>query len=321
VLTARDLRTEFRARGGTVAAVDGVSLDIGRGETLGLVGESGCGKTTLGRTLLRLIRPAAGSIVLDGVDITHMPERALRPHRRRMQMIFQDPYGSLNPRLTVGRIVEEPLIVHRVPNRRERVAALFAKVGLPASALARLPHEFSGGQRQRIGIARALALQPDLLICDEPVSALDVSIRAQIVNLLKSLQAELGFACLFISHDLSVVRRVCDRVAVMYLGRIVETGDTASLWERPRHPYTQALLAAAPVADPARRRRVAPLAGDLPSPLDPPAGCRFHTRCPYAIEKCRAVDPVLADGVACHRAAEIPILPLPAAATPPRAAP
>ena len=311
LLQVTDLRMHFPVRGGTVRAVDGVSLEMRAGETLGLVGESGCGKSTLGRTVLRLNRPTAGSIHLEGVEIATLSRSQLRPLRPRMQMIFQDPNASLNPRLTVGRILEEPLIVHRRGNaaeRRERVLWLAGRVGLRPDALSRHPHEFSGGQRQRIGIARALALEPRLVICDEPVSALDVSVRAQVINLLAELQEELGLAYLFVSHDLSVVEHVSHRIAVMYLGRIVEVADRATLWTHPLHPYTRALMAAIPRPDPGTRRWAGTLLeGDPPSPLSPPAGCALHTRCPHAFAECTQRAPELGElqpghRVACHRA-------------------
>jgi len=309
LLDVADLRMHFPVRGGAVRAVDGVSLALHAGETLGLVGESGCGKSTLGRTILRLNRPTAGSIRLEGTEIATLSRPQLRPLRPRMQMIFQDPNASLNPRLTVGRILEEPLIVHRrgtAAERRERVLWLVERVGLRADALSRHPHEFSGGQRQRIGIARALALQPRLVICDEPVSALDVSVRAQVINLMAELQEELGLAYLFVSHDLSVVEHVSHRIAVMYLGRIVEVADRATLWTRPSHPYTRALMAAIPQPDPAARRAAgALLEGDPPSPLEPPSGCALRNRCPYATEECAQRTPELRElqpghAVACH---------------------
>jgi oligopeptide/dipeptide ABC transporter ATP-binding protein len=309
LLSLRDVHVRFNTAAGTVRAVNGVSLDLAVGETLGLVGESGCGKSTLGKTILRLVPASQGEIRVDGIDIARLEGAALMEMRRKVQMIFQDPYGSLNPRSTVGRSIAQPLVVAGwKPNAiAERVDALLRLVRLPADARQRYPHEFSGGQRQRIGIARALALSPKLIICDEPVSALDVSVRAQVINLLEDLKQEFGVSYLFISHDLSVVEHIADRVAVMYLGTIVETGGRDQIWRRPQHPYTKALLEAAPVANPrlARTRKRAVLQGELPSPLAPPTGCPFHSRCPIAEPRCKADRPLLrpvGDGTlaACH---------------------
>jgi oligopeptide/dipeptide ABC transporter ATP-binding protein len=296
LLEVRDLAKHYVARGATIKALDGVSFALARGEVLGIVGESGCGKSTLGRTVLRLVEPTAGSIVFQGEDITRLDRRAMVSRRRDIQVVFQDPFGSLNPRHRVDEIVGEPLEVHAIGDRRSRaarVAELLALVGLPPDAGRRYPHEFSGGQRQRIAIARALALEPKLLIADEPVSALDVSIQSQIINLLAELRQRLGLAMLFISHDLSVIRHVSDRIAVMYLGRIVEIGTAAELFDAPRHPYTQALLSAVPHTDPARRRERVILTGEMPDPANPPGGCAFHTRCRFATERCRAEAPAL----------------------------
>src|SRR5664279_2769562 len=291
---------------GTVHAVDGVSFAVGVGETLGLVGESGCGKSTVARSVLRLVEPTAGSIRLNGQDITHLVKAELRAHRRSMQIIFQDPFASLNPRMTAGDIVGEPLTVHGLAagdKKRERVAELFDQVGLRADQMQNYPHQFSGGQRQRICIDRALSLGPDLIVCDEPVSALDVSIQAQVINLLIDLQRKHDFSYLFIAHDLAVVAHISHRVAVMYLGRIVEIADKHELFANPRHPYTQALLASVPVADP-KRKTLKPLVdGDVPSPINPPSGCAFHTRCRYVMDRCKVERPLLAGAGTQHQVA------------------
>jgi oligopeptide/dipeptide ABC transporter ATP-binding protein len=315
VLEVEDLKKHFPVRKGLlrrtvgqVYAVDGISFSIGEGETLGLVGESGCGKSTAGRAVLRLIEPTAGRVTMTGRDITHLSKKELRPYRRQMQIVFQDPFSSLNPRMTAGDIVGEPLLVHGVARgkeRRERVAALFERVGLRAAQMANYPHQFSGGQRQRIGIARALALGPKLIVGDEPVSALDVSIQAQVINLLQDLQHERKLSYLFISHNLAVVEHISHRIAVMYLGRIVEYADTRSIFTRPQHPYTEALLSAVPVPDPAIKRQKRLVQGDVPSPVNPPAGCHFHTRCPYAVARCKVESPPLREiapghHVSCH---------------------
>jgi peptide/nickel transport system ATP-binding protein len=296
----------FSARGPPVRAVDGVSLEVQRAETLGLVGESGCGKTTLGRSALRLIEPTSGKVFFEGQDVTALSQAALRPLRRRMQMIFQDPYSSLDPRMTVRAIVGEAFEIHRIgtPSERDgRVVEMLRKVGLTAEMADRYPHEFSGGQRQRIGIARALAVRPSFIVADEPLSSLDVSIQAQIVNLLLDLQAELSLTFLFISHDLEMVAHLSDRVAVMYLGRIVELAPTRKLYADPRHPYTQALLSAIPVLNPAAVRSRMVLEGEVPSPIAPPPGCHFHPRCPFVTERCRLEAPPLFDLGDGHRSA------------------
>jgi oligopeptide transport system ATP-binding protein len=330
LLTVRDLQVHFPVYAGiiqrevaSVKAVDGVSFSIRKGETLGLVGESGCGKTTTGRAIVRLNEPTGGEVMFEGRDLAKISQEEMRQVRRKVQMVFQDPYASLNPRMSVGDTIAEPIRVHKLrPDEasiQARVRELMELVGLNPNFATRYPHEFSGGQRQRIGIARALAVEPILLVCDEPVSALDVSIQAQVINLLMELQERLQLTCLFIAHGLAVVRHISDRVAVMYLGRIVEIADCDTLYSTPMHPYTQSLLSAAPIPDPEvekHRTRVI-LEGDVPSPLNPPSGCRFHTRCPIAIEKCALKDPPLHDYgnghlSACWRALEsISILPSP----------
>jgi oligopeptide transport system ATP-binding protein len=303
-------RGVFQQQVGSIKAVDGVSFEVMRGETLGLVGESGCGKSTTGRAILQLYKPTAGSVYLDGEDLTRMHGASLRRMRKKIQMIFQDPYASLNPRMTVGDIIAEPLDVHGVARGRkcdEAVARLLNKVGLNPKYAGRYPHEFSGGQRQRVGIARALALNPSCIVCDEPISALDVSIQAQVVNLLEDIQKEMGLTYLFIAHDLSMVRHISTRVAVMYLGKLMEMSDREAIYTNALHPYTQALLSAVPVPDPLvedHRKRII-LSGDVPSPANPPSGCVFHTRCPYAFDNCRVVVPEWHEAqpghwVACH---------------------
>jgi oligopeptide transport system ATP-binding protein len=320
IVRVRDLKMHFpitqgiviQRQVGAIKAVDGITFDIVRGETLGLVGESGCGKSTTGRAILQLYRPTAGEVYFEDQSLTEIKGERLRRMRRRMQMIFQDPYASLNPRMTVGDIIGEPLLVHGLAKsreRRERVQELLRVVGLNPYFVNRYPHEFSGGQRQRIGVARALAVNPDFIICDEPISALDVSIQAQIINLLEDLQAEFNLTYLFIAHDLSVVRHISDRIAVMYLGKIMELTDRQELYDNPVHPYTQALLSAVPIPDPVveeQRKRII-LEGDVPSPANPPVGCNFNTRCPVVMDICREQEPEfedIGDGhwVACFRA-------------------
>jgi peptide/nickel transport system ATP-binding protein/oligopeptide transport system ATP-binding protein len=315
VLEVRDLVKHYSVGGSffgrgrkQLRAVDGVSFSIGQGETLGLVGESGCGKSTVGKAVLRLVEPTSGHVSLEGEEITGIGSAALLDRRKRMQVIFQDPYSSLNPRMTAGEIVQEPLINFGIGSRaeqRDRVAMLFARVGLRPDQRANYPHEFSGGQRQRLGIARALALGPSVIIGDEPVSALDVSVQAQVINLMMDLQQEFGLSYLFVAHDLGVVEHISHRIAVMYLGKIVEIAARAALFETPKHPYTEALLAAVPVSHPRARRARTVLTGDVPSPINPPPGCRFHTRCPIAVARCRQEEPPLVvdasgHGVACH---------------------
>jgi oligopeptide/dipeptide ABC transporter ATP-binding protein len=310
LLRCEHLKTQFEVPRGTVYAVDDVSLRLSPGETLGLVGESGCGKSSLGKSIARIIVPTEGTILFRGRDITRLSRWELRPFRRKIQFVFQDPFAALNPRTRVGRILEEPLIVHRMGSRRERmerIAWLMERVGIPQETMSNYPHEFSGGQRQRICIARALTLSPELLICDEPVSALDVSVQAQVLNLMANLQRDMGFSCIFITHDFSVVKFISDRIAVMYLGTIVEISTPASIWEAPLHPYTQALIAAVPTVNPnaVQTRVYAPLTGEIPSPTAPPPGCRFHTRCDKSMERCRSEEPPLREvspgvQVACH---------------------
>jgi oligopeptide transport system ATP-binding protein len=313
LLEVKDLVKHYAVRGGvlrrqvgTVHAVDGVSFSLGVGETLGLVGESGCGKSTVARTVLRLVEPTSGSIKLNGTEITPLSKSELRPVRRSMQIVFQDPFASLNPRMTAGDIVGEPLSVHGLASgddKQARVAELFRQVGLRPDQMKNYPHQFSGGQRQRICIARALALGPSLIVCDEPVSALDVSIQAQVINLLIDLQRNHGFSYLFIAHDLAVVAHISHRVAVMYLGRIVEIADKAELFANPRHPYTQALLASVPVANPKTKRLKPQVDGDVPSPINPPSGCAFHTRCRYVMDRCKVDRPALVEADSGHQVA------------------
>ena len=315
LLEVKDLKKHFPIKKGllgrtigNVYAVDGISFTIHDGETLGLVGESGCGKSTAGKTILRLIEPTAGTIKVSGEDITGKGKSEMRPFRREMQIIFQDPYSSLNPRMSAGSIVGEPLLIHNIAKgseREDRVAALFERVGLRKEQMRSFPHEFSGGQRQRIGIARALALNPKLIIGDEPVSALDVSIQAQVINLLMDLQDEYNLSYLFIAHDLAVVEHISHRIAVMYLGKIVELTDKSTLFNKPLHPYTEALLSAVPVPDPSVKRDKRILQGDVPSPINPPSGCHFHTRCPYVEDRCKVEEPALVEvspghQVSCH---------------------
>jgi oligopeptide/dipeptide ABC transporter ATP-binding protein len=313
VLEVTDLKQHFPLKKGIirrtlahVLAVDGVNFSVEAGETLGLVGESGCGKSTVARTVLRLIEPTAGSIKVDGRDITHLSKAQLRPYRRQMQIIFQDPFSSLNPRMSAGDIVGEPISVHGLARGDERtalVASLFQQVGLSPAQMKSFPHEFSGGQRQRISIARALALSPKLIVADEPVSALDVSIQAQVINLMMDLQRQKGLSYLFIAHGLAVVEHISHRIAVMYLGKIVEYADKRELFLKPLHPYTQALLAAVPVPNPTLRRQRRHVGGDVPSPINPPPGCAFHTRCPHAMERCRIETPALVEVARRHLAA------------------
>ncbi len=322
ILNVENLKQHFPIFGGiflrrvaTVYALDGVSLEVKQGETVGVVGESGCGKTTLGRSMLRLYDPTAGKIVYDGQDITELSQKELRPIRREMQMIFQDPFESLNSRHTVGEVLEEPFVIHKIGDsnkRRKKVLQLLDRVGLASASTDRYPHEFSGGQRQRIGIARAIALNPNLIVCDEPVSALDVSIQSQILNLLLELQREMNLTYVFISHDLAVVKHISDRIAVMYLGKVVEYASSKRIVESPLHPYTQALISAIPIPDPEARQKKIILTGDVPSPIHPPSGCCFHSRCPAVKEICKTKVPELNKSplvkdheVACHFAGEV----------------
>jgi peptide/nickel transport system ATP-binding protein len=313
LLSVRNLEKQFPTSSGTVRALSDVSFDVRRGCILGIVGESGSGKTTAGRCILRLIEPSGGEAIFDGVDLFKLSEKELRAYRRRLQIIFQDPYSSLNPRMRVGDIIGEAIDTHRLARgaaREERIAQLLGRVGLRPEHARRYPHEFSGGQRQRIGIARALAVEPELIIADEPVSALDVSVQAQVLNLMQELQQQLGLTMVFISHDLSVVEYLCDDIVVLYLGRIMEMGPAQEVYANPRHPYTQVLLSAVPVADPRAKRDRIILKGDIPSPLNPPSGCVFRTRCPYAVQACAEIVPPREDvsrdhSVACIRQAEL----------------
>jgi peptide/nickel transport system ATP-binding protein/oligopeptide transport system ATP-binding protein len=317
LLEVRNLKQYFPIRGGVlgrvqghVKAVDGINFEVYPGETVSIVGESGCGKSTTGRSILRLVEPTEGTVIFDGEDITHLSQRELRHRRRHMQIIFQDPFASFNPRQTIHQLLDEAMAIQNTApraQRRQRILELLEMVGLKPEHIDRYPHEFSGGQRQRIAIARALSVDPKLIVCDEAVSALDVSVQAQVINLLKRLQRELGLTYLFVAHDLGVVRHISDRIIVMYLGRIVEVGDTRTIFERPQHPYTRALLSAIPVPDPKRRQRPIPIPGDVPSPVDPPGGCPFHTRCPYVMDRCLTDPPPLhrlegGQQAACHLA-------------------
>ena len=322
LLQVENLTKHFPIRGGVlgrvqnyVRAVDGITFDVAKGETLSLVGESGCGKSTTGRVILRLQEPTGGRIVFDGSDLTALSKSELRRRRKDMQIIFQDPYASFNPRQTIRRLLSEAMAIQNVvprERRRERCIELLEMVGLKAEHIDRYPHEFSGGQRQRIGIARALSVEPKLIVCDEAVSSLDVSVQAQVINLLKRLQRELGLTYIFVAHDLGVVRHISDRIVVMYLGKVAEMGEKRAIFDTPQHPYTKALLSAVPVPDPKRKTRRIILTGDVPSPIDPPSGCPFHTRCPFAMERCRVEEPpihVLETGqkVACHLAEDGPV--------------
>jgi oligopeptide/dipeptide ABC transporter ATP-binding protein len=322
LLSVRGLKKHFPSRGAVVKAVDDISFDVRRGSIVGLVGESGSGKTTAGRSILRLIEPSDGEVVFDGVDVTKLSDAEMRAYRKRMQIVFQDPYSSLNPRLRVSSIIGEALDAHGLAKggaRKDRIAELLTNVGLPAEHASRYPHEFSGGQRQRIGIARALAVEPEFIVADEPVSALDVSVQAQIINLMQDLQRRLGLTMLFVAHDLAVVEYLCDEVVVMYLGRVMERGPSRSVYAAPRHPYTQALLSAAPVPDPTAPRNRIVLQGDIPSPLNPPSGCVFRTRCPYAVDACAGVVPPAIEVAPGHVAACIRIDELAAAGIAPTA--